>query len=664
MATIEELRALAALAHPGRNPDGTYGHPPEGYFPNPTTGQMTSRDMLRQNAEVGPGRAALAGASQGTSFGLSDELSGGVGYLEGGADMARFRQEQARAALEANQEAHPNYFMGGDIGGAVISSIPLAGLATGKSLTGTIGRGMGIGLAEGAAHGAGRGEGSKDRVKRAIADGLIGLGLGGAAPALISGGKAIWRGLADPVMGAFNAGNSSRANRAIARTLSQSGVDLKDVADDVSRAAREGQPEFRAMDAMGRAGRNRANGLTRSGGDAGEMLSGFLENRQLNQGDRVGRFVDEAFDIRGKTPTEIADALTDARGVTADINYAAARGNGAPVDVRGAVSVIDDRIGPMQGVDIAGDSIDAKLARFRNRLISKSPATDRPGGTGVSAGESDATSVELSDFDRVLGVKQDVQDARLAAERAGSNNLARELKKLERALDGALEESSAAYRTANDTFAADSRMIDAISQGADMKKGKKLAQDVINEFDQLSPELQAQARLGYGGELMTDLENIKAPTANRAKAVHGSSRQKAEAARISENPELYKRRMAREGEMWETMNTAMGGSRTADNQAAQEAAENVAADVGGVLRSAGNFQFGDMVANTARMVAPALTGQNEATRKLIAEALMSSDPMAALSPAVRGQMSEQMRQRIIEALARHGGRTAVNALYQ
>ena len=71
---------------------------------------------------------------------------------------------------------------------------------------------------------------------------------------------------------------------------------------------------------------------------------------------------------------------------------------------RGALGVIDDRIGGMQGSGVAGDAIDSKLAGYRARLA----APARP----------DGVMRELSDFDRVLGSSRPCRTAG-AAVRAG-----------------------------------------------------------------------------------------------------------------------------------------------------------------------------------------------------------------------------------------------------
>ena len=637
-----KAKQAAAKKKAADTPAADSGGVPADHFFNPTTGQYTSRELLRNNFETSPGKAALAGAAHGASFGFSDELSGGVGFLEGGKDMAKFRMEQARAAQEALKEDHPNITAGSEIGGAILPAISSAPLAIGKGLLGTVGRGFGIGAVEGALHGSGRGEGVADRAEKGGKDAILGALIGGALPIGVSAAKSGYRAIADPLAGLVNAGNSGRAKRAIAATLKKSGMSIDDIDSAVSTAAREGQPEFRTMDALGIPGQRRVSGLARAGGETGEDISEYLAQRQLDQGDRVGNFLSEGFDLQGTSAARTEAGLREGRKRAADAAYDAARGNAAPVDVRSAISVIDDRIGGMQGVDIAGDGIDARLSRFKKRL---------------SAGKtpSGVDSIELSDFDRVLGVKQDVQDAIGAAVRAGRNNEARELGKLVSALDEALEASSDMYRAANDSFRESSRVIDAVGQGADMTRPGARAIDTVDTFRGMTPDQQAAARVGYGDKVLSKLEANASPTSNKAKPLQ-STKAASEIDAIASDPELLKRRLARESQMWETQNRAMGGSRTADNLADIDATGRVASDVGGVARSLANLQFGDAIANAGRMVAPHMTGQNEGTRRLIAEALMSKNPKRALGPAMRSDAAAQIRQRVIEAIMRNAAR--------
>ena len=646
--TPEQQRALAIAKarlrvqqqraqQPVPNADGTYGEAPEDMVLNPATGQMTSRDLLKANMDTSTGGAAGRGAMAGLTFNLDDEAQAAGAYMRGGEDLARFRLEQARAQQELDREQHGAAAMAGQIGGALVPAIGSAPLAVGKGLLGTVGRGAAIGTAEGAVFGAGSGEGLEGRINNAAWGGSVGGVVGGAAPFAISGVKAV----ADPVMGALTSQPSkTKVSRALSETLRQSGRSADDVAKEVSEAALEGQGEFRLMDALGNAGQRRAAGVVRAGGDGAEELAEYLEKRQLGQPERMAGFLDEAFGMGGDTAKSRTAALTAARGQAADAAYDAARGNAAPVDVRRALGVIDDRIGGMQGSGVTGDGIDAKLARYRSRLAA--PESKLPEGE---------LSRELSDFDRVLGVKQAVQDDIGAAVRAGRNNEARELGKLVSALDEALEEASPSYRAANDGFREASGVIDAVEQGRNMARPANRAADTTAQFSAMTPDQQAAARVGYGDSLLGKLEAGTAPTTNRAKALQ-SPKVEAERGILSIDPDLLARRVERENAMWGTQNRALGGSRTADNLADIESAEQVTEGLLGSLEDLGNINVGTAIKKALGAIGPALRGENEATRKALAEALLSSDPAMVLTPALR----REFEMGLLDALGAAGGR--------
>jgi hypothetical protein len=321
------------------------------------------------------------------------------------------------------------------------------------------------------------------------------------------------------------------------------------------------------------------------------------------------------------------------------------------VDVQGALGVIDARTRGMAGGGIAGDSIDSKLMGYRARLA----------GDGAWLGP-DVTGAELSDFDRVLGVKQAIQDDIGAAIRAGRNNEARELGKLAKELDSALETSSDMYRTANDGFRSASKVIDAVDEGALMATRGRAA-DNVPRFTAMAAAERDAARVGYGDRMLDQLERITAPTANRAKPLQ-SPKRTAEAEAMATDFPLYSERLGRENTMWETQNRALGGSRTADNLADQEAIEGLAGGAIGAARSTANLQFGDAVARIAGMLGPLAKGQNEATRAMIAKALLSGDPATVLAPVLRQAGKSAKTRRVLEALIRQPMREAGEASLQ
>jgi hypothetical protein len=335
--------------------------------------------------------------------------------------------------------------------------------------------------------------------------------------------------------------------------------------------------------------------------------------------------------------------LTSARGDAADIAYAAARGNAAPVDIRNAVQAIDDRIGPMQGSGVSGDGIDAKLAQFRGRLI----ATDANG-----------TTRELSDFNRVLGVKQDVQDARMAAKAANRGNEARELKKLEDELDAALEQASLAYRSANDEFARASRTINTIETGRGAASPRSRVADNLQTYGGLTPEQQAAFRSGYADPMLAKIEGA-APGVNKARPLTADDVQ-AELGAMARDPALLQRQIGRESTMFETRRQATGGSQTADNLA--DMADSNAA--GGVFDAAmaigtGAGGAGGAVRSAMRAISPMLTGNNEATRRLIAQALTSRNPAAVIAKIEDQAVRDAVRSMWLQAATRSAGRPII-----
>jgi len=596
-----------------------------------------------------------ANAAQGMSFGLGDEFSGAIAgaksLADGGEFLPAYRAERddARADMATINDRYPAAATAGYLTGAALPAMAASPLATGKGLLDTGLRSGGLGMVEGGLQGAGNADG-RDLLGETITGAAIGGLAGLAAPPLIGALTMGKRAFTEGLPQLFGRASQSKANRAIAGALGRSGQSRQEIEAMLAAAAKAGQPEYRMVDALGLPGQRMASGLTRAGGAPGDEVAEFLATRQSGQPERVGAFVEDAFGVGGTTAAKTKAGLTSARKDAADEAYDAARGNAAPVDVRGALGVIDARIGGMKGSGVAGDAIDSKLAGYRSRLA----------GDGAGLGEG-VTGAELSDFDRVLGVKQAVQDDIGVAVRAGRNNEARELGKLEKELDAALEASSDMYRTANDGFRTASKVIDAVDEGA-MMASRGRAADNVPRFGAMAAAERDAARVGYGDDLLRRLETMSAPTANRAKGLL-SPKRVAEADAMALDPKLYADRLARENTMWETQNRALGGSRTADNLADQGAMDGMSGEVMRAGKAAANLQFGDMVQRVAGALAPLVKGQNEPTRALIAQMLLSGNAGALVPVIAQAGKSASMR-RLLEAIIRQPMRESGKALLQ
>lgn len=627
-----------------RNPDGTYGQTPEGMALNPATGQMEDlRSPNNPNIPTGRGTALALGGGQGLGFGSLDEVVAGGRSMMGGDydyELTRMREAERRA-----QEDHPGYFYGGLVPGAVASSVS-AGKALGinpqgANLLGTSTRGAAIGGGEGALWGALSGEGgAANRGREAVVNALMGVGIGGIAPSVI--GALSWgaRKGADLASGGIDAmvgrASQGRANRSVMDMMRKAGVSVDQAADDVARAAREGQPEFRLMDAAGIAGQRRASGIVRSGGDGSEEIAQFLRQRQMDQADRVGGFVDDAFGLGGGTAAKTRETLNASRKATNNANYAAAREGAGPVNLSDAVGTID-------------------ALMKRDPLLGESALTKTDMGSRLSAlrGKLTKGGSQLIDFDTVLNVKEDL-GATIGALRRSGKEIPPDIAQVYGALDAALANASDAYRVANDAALAGRKVVGAVDEGAAMSGRGMRAGDTVPRFQGMTPDERAAARVGYGDRAMARIEANSSPTANVAKPFT-STKAATEADAMTVDPRLFRDRIAREGAMWETQNRALGGSRTADNLS-DVTDIGVMADMGRATRDALTGRIGNAIGTVARYAGNAASGQNEATRTLIARILMSSDPKKSLAQALRQEAGSQGRKRIAEALARALGR--------
>lgn len=625
------------------------GMAPEGFTADPRTGSMIdlrNDPTLNMNAAESLG----FGAMQGLGYNFGDEVMGGMAGaanalgLGDGTD-ARFATESARE-MDRRAQENPLAYYGGMIPGAIGSSLAMGkALGLGNLMQGTTAQraaaGAMLGGGEGALSGAGGGENAGERLSNAGLFGAVGTVLGGAAPYAIKGVSELWdKAVAGPVASMRAAPSEIRASRALETALRRSGMSADEVDAALMAAAKEGQPEYLVADALGNSGQRMLAGAARTPGDTRQQIVDTLMRRQEGQGGRVAGFLSEQMGAPDTAAQRVA-SLTTARGQAADAAYDAARGNAAPVDIRGALGVIDARTGGMAGSGVTGDGIDGKLLGYRSRLAAQ------PGPDGVMR--------ELSDFDRVLGVKQAIQDDIGAAVRAGRNNEARELGKLVKELDAALEASSDMYRTANDEFAKASRVIDAVDLGKASSSSRARSQDVVAEYGNLPAPAQSAYRAGRAD---VDIARIDAaaPGVNKARPLL-SDKATTELGAMVDDPGLLNRRLSREDTMFRTTQAATGGSMTADNLA--DAAEMEAFNYGplanlltGNWRTAAS-QMGPAVLNT-------MQGRNTATRDLIAKMLLDRNIKAALAPALAAEKAAGPRRAIVEALARSGLRPATN----
>lgn len=631
-AAAKRKRAAQPNTNPGVNPDA-----PAEMFLNPQTGQYTSRELLTNAMQPTRLDAAQIGGMQGLSFGGADEVMGGAAALTDGAEGYTFGREYTRAAEEAARRDFPWTTGGAEVGGAAATALTYGLPAWSKyGMTGTPGAmagGATMGGLEGLVYGGLSGEGSgRDRVVNALKFAGLGIGAGGAVPVATSLGRSAGRVIGDLVGGGVDMvvgkGRQGRANRALAATLERAGMNPDDLGRSLMRAAQDGQNVFTAADALGQAGQRRMSGIVRSGGDASQEIAEFLQQRQLDQPERVASFVSDAFD-GSKTAAATRTELTAARKSAADINYPAARAGARPVNLTPTIEKIDDllNVNPiLNETALARSDIGQRIANIRGRM--------------QAGGE------QLIDFDEVLTLKQEI-GRQIENLKSSNKSVPPQLATVYNSLDAALEEASDGYRLANDSFRDASRTIEAVDEGANMARPGARAADTTARFSAMTPDQQAAARVGYGDQALARVEASAGEMTNRARPFT-STKVRTEAGTIATDPDLFLRRMDRENVMHGTMGRALGGSRTADNL--EDIADIQGFDSGPLVNLL-TGQWRQAVQQGLQRSGNALTGMTPETRRIVSQALMARDE-TAFRKAIQQAQTSDARKEVVDAIMR------------
>jgi hypothetical protein len=526
-----------------------------------------------RNSFLGKVDTAMRGAADVMSFGLADEAAAASDALfnpvfgtgkEGGSFSDRYdaNLEAQRATDAADSKDRFGYRLAGQIGGGVTGGL---GMARGglSATANAVERGASLAnvakasAVEGAAMGAGQGFGSGEggflnRLGSSGVGALTGAGVGVVSPYAVAGGGAFLRSLAAPLMARVRP--EQAANRALGAVLQRSGRTPDQIAGILRSAAADGQNEYAVVDALGHAGQRMLSSVARTPNDARQEVVNGLLTRQAGQGDRLANAVAEGFDAPD-TALQRSTALTTARDTEANGLYDAAREQAGAVNVTPILETIDrtSRPGVNQIVNprdnIGNDTIEAALARVRGMI-------------------SDGNS-QITDFNALFRVKLDLDDMIQKATNQGAGNRANALTEVKRRVDAALTAGSPAFRLANDTFAERSGVIDAVDAGRAATSGRQRSANTIDEFSSMTSDQQAAFRAGYADPLIAKVESSAANgTTNKARALNTPKyREEFQAFAPPEQAPQLGRRVGREQRMFETLNQAVGGSRTADNVA-------------------------------------------------------------------------------------------------
>lgn len=415
--------------------------------------------------------------------------------------------------------------------------------------------------------------------------------------------------IANPVVSniAARVNPTSFAEKQFGRIVSDSGKLPEEIVKDVVQAGREGQSAYAVADAMGNAGQRGLSTVARSPGEGRTETVNFLDARQSNQGRRMANTLAKGFGAP-ETAAATEARMTAERTASADVNYEAARQTAGAVNVTPAIKLADAYLKPgsswllKPNTNIADNSIESAVHRAKSYL------TD---------GKS-----QVSRFEDAFQAKQEIDNIIEGATKSQQ----RVLIPIRNALDNQLASASKPYAAARDQFRKQSVAIDAIDLGKRASQSGRF-EDTIKQFKGLPSDEAKQAfRTGY---IDPEIAKIQAAPFGVNKARPYSSdafiNESKVMAKQRQNPQMA-RRIGREETMFQTRNTALGGSKTFDN-----IADNVAMGLSpDVIAQAATGGVKGLVKQGYLVAANTMTGNTAAVRAEVGRMLrmnrMNSSP--------------------------------------
>lgn len=601
-------------------------------------------EAQRRRAEGGAGDIAqrLMPFGQGLSFNMLDEavsgLSAPVNAMRSGNSVSGeydVAQEQQQQMLDAERAARPKTATAGEIAGSLTSGVGLmnGGLSLGMRAANG-GRGLGWVTAGSAGDGAvmgglagfGGAKSDQNRGTEAAEGAAWGAGIGAAAPLLMAGAG----GIMSPLVNGISAKVSPQRHAAAAllERARSAGLSPDDIADQLRRAAADGQGMFTVADAMGHAGGRALSTVARSPNDARQAVIDTLMTRQAGQGRRIASHLDEGFGA-ADTAAQSSSALNNARRITGNANYGAADAAAGAVDPSAAIAAIDNvvrpGVTPMIGAGATDNGVYSTLMKARSYLTN---------GRAV-----------VQDFDRAFLAKQEM-DAII--EQGGT--IAAKLRPARDALDDALSKASAPYAKARDEYRQASKVIEAVDTGKTAAMRGR-SEDTTRTFGGMSPDEQTAFRTGYADTFIEDTQKAATGVNKARPLINDATAVEFPAFAVPGRGQQLQDRIGREQRMFETATAATGGSRTADNLA--DMADKSVVDPG-VIRALLRGDIGGALVQSGGKVGNWVSGMSPAVLEHMGRGLMARDPAATAAllsrAAEREQMTRTAKQAFIQAL--------------
>jgi hypothetical protein len=580
----------------------------------------------------------------------------GYRYAKAREDQITGDARQNTGALGAGAEMLGGAVTGGGLANAGVTAgrflAPNAGLIARAGASAADAAGLG-GIS-----GAMEGNGLQERAGNA-AGGVIGGALVGAGLPLA--GKLVGA-MGAPIFAHLQAlkNPAGFAEGQVARAIHESGVSPDDLSLRAIQAANEGQPQFTLADAMGNSGQRMLSTVARAPGEGRTAVFDALDRRQGDQGRRLASALQEGFDAP-RTAEQTRAAMAEQASKEAAVNYAPVKSETQPIDVSRPVALANRSISPAADMDaLAQGRVPTDLAARAGVEGQESVIAD-PIKSAVKQARSYLAAPELtsSNVHMAFRAKTNIDQMIASATEKGQGGLVAELAPIRDALDAALANTSKNYSAARDAYRIAQTRLEALDLGKQIGAKPVRSEDAIRQFNALpDTESQQAFRVGYSDPQIAQVQSPAFGTNKARPFTSDATRDEFNAIAAPGRADMMQRRLGREMTMFETRNTALGGSKTADNLN-DHAAMGVDPHLVGQILT-GNWH--GAVRSVLSAGHTALTGNTAQVRREVANILLQNG--GNISAQQLRDMVNRTVQRIqfVQSIARNVGRGASGGL--
>ena len=458
------------------------------------------------------------GLGQGLALGFGDEIEAGARSLFSDRSYSDIRDD-IRQQMDDYREDNPGKALAMELGGGLLTGgAGLARAGVGAGARGAIKQAAKVGTGTGAVAGLGTGRGSLEDQLTSTA---IGAGAGGVlGAALPAAGTAIKRGIVDPLRKSTGLMSTKATDKAADLKMLQAMEEEGITPQQVQQRLDEGVDNTMIADVTGEAGRGVARGATVASGKARTIAEDALDARQAESGFAMADDLANSVGAN-KSAADALDEIVDRQSKAANNDFNKAFFQDADRTITRNVGVEDldgiintdafrqayqkarriaannnSSLPPLKDLQkrVLGDfDVDQDTLRMLRQNPDQAPSII----AGLSKEAQDGLRIANTGLTAQQGhfIKMGMDAAIDSGKRSGSlsNVELGQTKKIRTALKDILNKNDD-YRKANEAFAGDAALKDAIDEGAKIFKGRP--ENIRAALDDMTPSEKEAFRIG------------------------------------------------------------------------------------------------------------------------------------------------------------------------